>query len=49
MGDPWESFFFGGGEGGKPNINQIVKKKSVKKSAKSRKNGKIGFFLLKIV
>ena len=41
MGDPWGIGGFRGG--GKPNIKQIVKKKSVKKckkSAKSEKNRK---------
>ena len=40
MGDPWRIRGFRGGGGEKPNIKQIVKKKSVKKSQKSqnRKN-----------
>ena len=49
MGDPWGIGGFRGG-GCKPNINQIVKKKSVEKSqksAKSEKIVKIGFFLTK--
>ena len=47
MGDPWGIGGFRGRE--KPNIKQIVKKKSVKKSQKSAKSEKkIGFFLLKM-
>ena len=38
MGDPWGIGGFKGGE--KPNIKQIVKKKTVKKSAKLEKNRK---------
>ena len=45
MGYPWE---FGGYRGGgeKPNIKQIVKKKSVKKSekARNRKKSEISYF-----
>ena len=44
MGDPWE---IGGLGGEKPNIKQIVKKKTVKKSekaAKSEKNRKNQIF-----
>ena len=40
MGDPWGIGGFRG-RGGKPNIKQIVKKKSVKKSQKSAKSQKI--------
>ena len=39
MGDPWEIGGLGGVEE-KPNIKQIAKKKSVKKSEKAAKSGR---------
>ena len=54
IGDPWGIGGFRGGGEKKPNIKQIVKKKSVKKSEKAAKSEKKSkksdiFFLLKMV
>ena len=53
MVDPWGTVGFSGGEGGKPNIKQIVKKKIGQKISKigqiGKKIGKINFYSLKMV